>query len=95
MAVVVLDESMTVLRFGVPDEDQPDAVLVENARSASQNYLETLNNAFIDPAERVPPPPDLDRLREEGVPTRHRRGVRRRARRVKLRRYAGGNCSRS
>jgi hypothetical protein len=69
MAVAVFDESMTVLRFGVPDEKQPDALLVENARSASQNYLETLNNAFIDPADEAPPPPDLDRLRSEGVPT--------------------------
>jgi len=93
MAVVVLDESMTVLRFGVPDEDQPDAVLVENARSASQNYLETPNNAFIDPAERVPPPPDLDRLREEGVPTVTDEEF---ADALDLfRRYAGGNCSRS
>ncbi|SFS10070.1 hypothetical protein SAMN05216559_3654 [Halomicrobium zhouii] len=69
MAVAVFDESMTVLRFGVLDEDQPDTVLVENARSASQNYLETLDNAFIDPADEAPPPPDLDRLRDEGVPT--------------------------
>ena len=69
MAVAVFDEAMTVLRFGVPDEDQPDAVLVENARSANENYLETLNNAFIDPAEQEPPPPDLDRLRDAGVPT--------------------------
>ena len=69
MAVAVFDESMTVLRFGVPDDEQPDTVLVDNARSASRNYLETLNNAFIDPAEETPPPPDLDRLRAEGVPT--------------------------
>jgi hypothetical protein len=69
MAVAVFDEAMTVLRFGVPDEDQPNAVLVENARSANENYLETLNNAFIDPAEQEPPPPDLDRLRDAGVPT--------------------------
>ncbi|WP_123622715.1 two pore domain potassium channel family protein [Halorubrum sp. CSM-61] len=68
MAVAVFDESMTVLRFGVPEDEQPDAVLVDNARSATQNYLETLNNAFIDPAEETPPPPDLDRLRAEGVP---------------------------
>jgi hypothetical protein len=69
MAVAVFDESMTILRFGVPDDNQPNRVLVENARSATQNYLETLNNAFIEPAEEPPPPPDLDRLRTESVPT--------------------------
>lgn len=69
MAVAVFDESMTILRFGVPEDEQPDRVLVESARSASQNYLETLNNAFIEPAEEPPRSPDLDRLRDEGVPT--------------------------
>jgi hypothetical protein len=69
MAVAVFDESLTVLRFGVPEEDRPDGVLIGNARSACQNYLETLNNAFIEPAEKQPPSPDLDQLRREGVPT--------------------------
>jgi hypothetical protein len=69
MGVAVFDETMTILRFGVPEEEQPNRVLIENARSASQNYLETLNNAFISPAEEAPPPPSLDRLREKGVPT--------------------------
>jgi hypothetical protein len=69
MAVAVFDEAMTLLRFGVPAEHRPDAVLVENARSATDNYLETMNNAYIEPAEEAPPPPDLDRLREHGIPT--------------------------
>jgi hypothetical protein len=69
IAVVVFDEAMTILRYGVPEEEQPEQVLVENARSASRNYLETLNKAFIDPADEEPPPPDLDPLRAEGIPT--------------------------
>jgi len=69
MAVAIFDESMTLLLFGVPAEHRPPRVLVENARAASRNYLETLNNAFIEPAEEPPPPPDLDRLRTEGIPT--------------------------
>jgi len=69
VAVAVLDESLTVLRFGVPDAEQPNQVLVRNARSASQDYLKTLHNAYIQPAEAPPPPPDLDELRKKGVPT--------------------------
>jgi len=69
MAVAVFDESMTILLFGVPAEVRPAPPLVENARSASQNYLETLNNSFIQSAEEPPPPPDLDRLRAAGIPT--------------------------
>lgn len=69
VAVAILDETTTILRYGVPRENQPDPVLVENVRAASQSYLETLDNAFIDPADEPPPLPDLDRLRARGVPT--------------------------
>ena len=69
MGVVIFDEALTLLRFGVPDDERPNAALVENARSASENYLETLNEAFIEPADEAPEPPDLDRLREARVPT--------------------------
>ncbi|WP_232701890.1 potassium channel family protein [Halobacterium wangiae] len=69
MAVAIFDEALTVLRFGVPGRDQPNTALVENARSATENYLETLDEAFIDPSEDAPTPPDLDRVREANVPT--------------------------
>jgi hypothetical protein len=68
MAVPIFDEAVTLLRYGVPEEMRPDEVLLENARSASDNYLKTLNEAFIEPADDVPPPPDLDRLRTAGLP---------------------------
>ncbi len=69
MAVAVFDEALTLFRFGVTDDAQPYSVLLKNARSASDNYLKTLDKAFIDPADDVPPPPDLDRLGGEGIPT--------------------------
>jgi len=69
MAVVIFDEALTVLRFGVTEDDRPNHALVENARSATENYLETLNEAFIDPADETPDPPDLDRVRSADVPT--------------------------
>lgn len=69
VGVAVLDESLTVLRFGVPPADRPDDVLVESARAASETYLETLNRAFIRPAADAPPPPDLGPLRGDGIPT--------------------------
>ena len=42
---------------------------MENARSSTDSYLETLNSAFIQPADEAPPPPNLARLREEDIPT--------------------------
>ncbi|ELY90524.1 membrane associated potassium channel [Natrialba hulunbeirensis JCM 10989] len=69
VAVPILDESLTLFRHGIPDEDQPNPTLVEDARSSVDGYLETLETAFIEPAAQAPPAPELDRLREEGIPT--------------------------
>lgn len=69
MGVAIFDETLTILRFGIPEADRPNPALVKNARAASHNYLETLDTAFIEPADEAPPPPDLDRLRAKGIPT--------------------------
>ncbi|RQH01325.1 potassium channel family protein [Natrarchaeobius oligotrophus] len=69
MAVPILDEALTLYRHGVPDDEGPDPVLIEDARSSAGSYLDTLDAAFVEPADETPPEPDLDRLREDGVPT--------------------------
>lgn len=69
MAVAILDDALTVLRYGVERDAQPNRALVENARNAVDNYLETLNESFFDPAQQTPDPPSLDSAREAGVPT--------------------------
>ncbi|WP_254546978.1 potassium channel family protein [Halomarina pelagica] len=69
LSVTILDEALTLLRFGVPERNRPDEILVRNARSSVRNYLATLHEAFITPASRTPPAPTLDSLREAGVPT--------------------------
>ncbi|MFD1562002.1 two pore domain potassium channel family protein [Haloarchaeobius amylolyticus] len=69
VAVPILDESLTLFRHGIPDEDSPDPAVVETARSSAQSYLETLDESFIEPAPSVPRAPDLDRLRTDDIPT--------------------------
>ncbi|MDG5819900.1 potassium channel family protein [Natronococcus sp. A-GB7] len=69
MAVPIFDEAMTLFRYGVDDDAQLDPALVENARSSTDSYLDTLETAFIEPADEVPPQPDLERLREDDIPT--------------------------
>ena len=69
VAVAVLDEALTMLRYGVPEEHWPNAVVLAGARSSVESYLRTLNSAFIQPAAHAPPPPDLARLRGRGIPT--------------------------
>ncbi|MDQ2049415.1 potassium channel family protein [Natronolimnohabitans sp. A-GB9] len=69
MAVPIFDEALTIFRHGVPEDAQPNPAHVENARSSVDSYLDTLGTSFIDPADEVPPAPELDRLREDGIPT--------------------------
>ncbi|ADD05435.1 potassium channel domain protein [Natrialba magadii ATCC 43099] len=69
VAVPILDESLTIARHGIPDDQQPNPTLVADARSSVDGYLETLEAAFIEPAAQAPPAPELDRLREDDIPT--------------------------
>jgi hypothetical protein len=69
VAVAVFDDVLTTLRFGVPDTHRPNTPLLNTARSSVQDYLQTLDSIGVQPAEDTPPPPELDRLREAGIPT--------------------------
>ncbi|WP_313691838.1 ion channel [Halorarum halobium] len=67
--ITVLDEALTLLRFGVAPQHRPSEIGVRQARSSVRNYLDTLGSAFVDPAPRSPPAPELALLRDGGVPT--------------------------
>jgi len=69
MAVAVFDEALTLLRFGVPAEHRPNDPLIDAARSSTLGYLQTLSSIAVESADETPPPPDLDRLQEAGIPT--------------------------
>lgn len=67
--IVVLDEMLTTLRHGTTEGHGPPDVIVDDARSSVEDYLETLHSAFIDPADSQPPAPPLSELAEAGLPT--------------------------
>lgn len=67
--IAVLDEALTLLRFGVRERDRPNELVVRNARASVENYLETLREAFVEPADDPPPSPNLAALREADIPT--------------------------
>ena len=69
VSIVVLDELLTALHFGTPEQHHPDDLIVGNARSSVENYLETLHSAFVDPADQPPPALELHSLRKAGIPT--------------------------
>lgn len=66
VGIVVLDEMLTILRFGIPEHD---TIIVRSARSSVEDYLKTLRDAFIDPADQSPAHPELSPFREAGIPT--------------------------
>ncbi|SDF42904.1 Ion channel [Halorubrum xinjiangense] len=67
--VAVLDETLTLLRFGVDPECRPSEPAVTQARSSVRTYLDTLEDGFVGPASQPPPAPDLEPLRDGGIPT--------------------------
>ncbi len=69
ISIAVLDGALTILRFGVAEQDRPSDLIIRNARVSVQSYLNTLHSAFIEPAEHAPSSPNLDIIREAGVPT--------------------------
>ena len=68
-SIAVLDETLLILRFGIPESERPSNAVLKNARVSVGNYLEILSTAFIEPADRSPPPPDLSGIRDADIPT--------------------------
>ncbi|WP_340674466.1 ion channel [Natrinema zhouii] len=69
VSVTILDETLSLLKFGLFNQSHPSNTILKNARSSVESYLETLQNSFIKPADRSPPSPNLDTLRENELPT--------------------------
>ena len=68
VSVAVLDETLTLLEFGIPEANYQNRATVKSARSSVDNYLEMVNATFTT-SDDAPPTPNLDLLRETGLPT--------------------------
>lgn len=68
IAIPILDETLTVLKFGIPAEIRPNMAVVDNARSGIESYVETLD-VPTQRADEAPDPPDLSLLRDAGIST--------------------------
>lgn len=68
IAIVLLDETLTMMEYGVSKEVHPNPVLQKSIRSGVATYLETLDFAMIASSDKIPPIPDLASLRETGIP---------------------------
>lgn len=68
-SVAILDDALTLLTAGVAEEAQPSELILAETRANVKRYLETLSTAYVEPADRTPPPPELGDLREISIPT--------------------------
>lgn len=67
-AVAILDDALTILRYGLQEPYRPAPALLKSARETVHTYLKTLASASIYPADRLPPSPSLAPLRQAGIP---------------------------
>ncbi len=67
--LAALDEALTILEFGLKPECRPDAVAIHTLRNALSELIDTLSVTFIQPSQEAPPLPNLDDLRDRGIPT--------------------------
>jgi hypothetical protein len=68
VSYVVLDEAITLLRWGVAPEARPDPAAVIPLGEAVGLFLETIRSTFVADFGDALPPPDLDALRRAGIP---------------------------
>lgn len=66
VAVVLLDEALSILRFAVPIENSPNRMLLQESRGTIGDYLEALKSFAV--AADEPPGIELDDLRSKGLP---------------------------
>ncbi|QLG62107.1 potassium channel family protein [Halorarum salinum] len=68
-SIAVLDNALTLLQFAVDERSRPNAILMNEGRASVESYLETVGSAYIEPADRSPPVPEIETLRDVGIPT--------------------------
>ena len=67
--IAALDEALRLLTHALKDTCQEDAEALKPLKRSLSDYLSTLQNAFIEPADEAPPAPSLEPLRDAGLLT--------------------------
>lgn len=66
--LAVYSEALLILRHAVRAEVRPASAAMFPAQRSVESFLETLKNAYIEPADADMPHPELSRLRAAGIP---------------------------
>ncbi len=68
-AAAVLNEALLLLDGAVAPEVRPAPAILHPARRTVASFLDTLGDAFVDPAAEAPPAPRAAALAAAGIPT--------------------------
>ncbi|HEX8904403.1 MAG TPA: potassium channel family protein [Longimicrobiaceae bacterium] len=68
VGLAVFDDVLTLFLDGIPPEHRPAPGPLLTARGSVDAFLDTLDEAYIDASDEPPPLPDLNRLRQAGIP---------------------------
>ncbi len=68
-SIAAVGETLFLLQYGVAPQQRPDSFTLRVVQGTLSAFLETLNTAFIEPDEEVPPLPRIEMLRSCGIPT--------------------------
>lgn len=69
VATSIYDDALTLIAAGVKKEYHPPTTILTSGRNTIDNFLHTLQAAFIKAADENPPPPDLNKLKKANIPT--------------------------
>ena len=69
ISVAVLDDAVTLLLHGVAPDARPERAVLDPLRDALDVFLQTVGGAFVTHDVDPLPAPDLQPLREAGIPT--------------------------
>lgn len=69
VSIVIFDEALTLFNSAIPENVRPNSLLIKEARSSVQSYLNTLQDATEKPPANVPAAVELNTLQQAGLPT--------------------------
>ncbi|API88241.1 hypothetical protein BKP56_02515 [Marinilactibacillus sp. 15R] len=68
VAIASLEDTLTILLYGMKEENLANTLLIKSAKSSIGTYLESLTEAFVDAADEVPDVPDFSPLIKQELP---------------------------
>lgn len=67
VAIAILDDSLSIIKYGFPDDKLPPETILRSARKSVETFLTTVKKAFINASENDPPKLNLSFLRDKGI----------------------------